>query len=109
MATGAEPGSVYHPPEWANSPELSGGIYYDEHGFPDFSPYSEVNVTIEMTGINDIDKAAANAAVGLSDVPDGFVWHHHYDGQTMMLVPRDVNDIPHTGGAAIAREIRRSQ
>jgi hypothetical protein len=109
MATGAEPGSVYHPPEWANSPELSGGIYYDEHCFPDFSPYSEVNVTIKMTGNSPVDFAEANKVAGFTNTPTGYTWHHSTDMETMMLVPTEVNNrIPHTGGAANARMYRES-
>jgi hypothetical protein len=30
-------------------------------------------------------------------------WHHHQDGKTMFLVPSDIHNIPHTGGAAIIK------
>ena len=34
-------------------------------------------------------------------VPEGYVWHHHEDGKTMMLVPEDIHVATgHDGGHA---------
>jgi hypothetical protein len=49
-----------------------------------------------------VDNAAANAAAGLLETPDGFTWHHHQDGTTMMLVPNNIHRrITHSGGFVI--------
>ena len=34
---------------------------------------------------------------------NGLVWHHLEDGETLQLVPRPLNDIPHQGGASMLR------
>jgi hypothetical protein len=45
---------------------------------------------------------AANRAAGLTATPEGMVWHHHQDGNTMQLVPRDVHErTGHTGSRGI--------
>jgi hypothetical protein len=105
MARGAELDSVYHPPSLAGQSQYVGGIYYDEHGFPDFTPYSEVNVRVELTGSRYSDEQLANQLAGFNETPSGYSWHHHQDGQTMMLVPTDIHKVrstPHTGGFATA-------
>lgn len=76
-------------------------------GFPDFSPYAKHQVKIDMTGIDADDFAAANGAMKKIDPnytkqPDGWSWHHSEDGKTMLLVPSEINSVPHTGGAAAA-------
>ena len=75
------------------------GVYIDRHGMPDFTPYSEISVRIELTGNRGNDKRRANQAAGLSETPDDFVWHHHEDMGVMQLVPSDLHsNIAHTGG-----------
>jgi hypothetical protein len=57
------------------------------------------------------DFAVADGLAGFNNTnprPPGYTWHHHQDGQTMMLVPDYINSparqgISHTGGAAIIR------
>jgi hypothetical protein len=29
----------------------------------------------------------------LSEPPEGYTWHHHQDGTTMQLVPRDIHGL----------------
>jgi filamentous hemagglutinin len=59
----------------------------------------------DLTGNYARDAAAANRARGLSATPEGYVWHHVEDGETLILIPRDIhNAVRHTGGSAIIRE-----
>jgi hypothetical protein len=78
------------------------GIPFDEQGFPDFSGITKVEVKIEFTGSRPIDFQAANRAAGFSTTPKGYTWHHHQDGTTMQLVPRDIHrNTGHTGGFSL--------
>ncbi len=46
----------------------------------------------------------ANKAVGLSETPSGYVWHHVENGKTMEMIPRILhNSGRHTGGSAVIR------
>ena len=51
------------------------------------------------------DAAAANRRISdrsLPKLPEGYVWHHHYDGKTLMAVPKDLHDaVRHAGGIAL--------
>ena len=82
------------------------GVKFNERGFPDFSPYTIEQVTLDgLTGRYRTDAKRANAAVGLAKTPPGYVWHHVEDGRTMQLIPQDIHQAArHTGGAAILRE-----
>jgi hypothetical protein len=74
-------------------------------GFPDFTPYAKHQVKINMTGVDSMDFAAADAAMKKLDPKwsrGDWTWHHSEDGVTMQLVPRELNGIPHTGGAALS-------
>ena len=82
-----------------NHPET--GIPFDKQGFPDFSGVATKTVSVPHTGTS-ADAAAANGAAGLASTPDGMVWHHHQDGRTMQLVPRDIHErTGHTGSRGI--------
>ena len=79
-------------------------------GFPDFSQYEQGRERIFMRG-GPADFTAADAA-RRQKIPgwrganaNGMTWHHSEDGTSMILVPRAVNNIPHDGGAALAREV----
>ena len=75
------------------------GIPFDSEGYPDFSSVTTKTVTIEQTGTRRGDFAAANKAAGYDSTPIGKTWHHHQDGTTMQLVPRDIHEqTGHTGG-----------
>ena len=66
------------------------------------------DVKIKMTGNDRIDFAQANGKAGLDQTPDGWTWNHHQDGETMQLVPKDLNnELSHTGGAAIANAAKK--
>lgn len=78
------------------------GVYIEQYGFPDLTPYSEANVRIQRTGSRLSDAQLANEALGLERTPVGYVWDHHQDGMTMMLVPQRLHEpVAHTGGYAI--------
>jgi RHS repeat-associated protein len=75
------------------------GVPFDKDGFPDFSSVTKVEVQIEQTGTRAGDFRRANDAAGLERTPEGYTWHHHQDGTTMQLVPRDIHaQTGHTGG-----------
>jgi filamentous hemagglutinin len=80
-------------------------VQFTSAGFPDFSPYSQAEVQLDgLTGNYANDSAMANEAVDLDATPDGYVWHHVEDGQTMQLIPQDLhNAVRHTGGSAVIR------
>ncbi len=81
--------------------------YPKGHGPPDlpgFSPYAVDSVEVEgLTGSWRADNASANLEAGSVYTPDGYTWHHVEDGVTMQLVPKDLHDAAHTGGAAVIR------
>lgn len=75
------------------------GIPFDKDGFPVFDCVSRKKVQIELTGARASDFDAANAAAGFTRTPEGYTWHHHQDGTTMLLVPADIHlKTGHTGG-----------
>jgi hypothetical protein len=95
-------------------------VTINKYGFPDFSPYSKKTVKVEgLTGNNYTDFSKANEAAGFGsgqsahEIFDGgkykdYTWHHHEDGKTLQLVPKQLNNpaqqgLNHTGGAAIIR------
>jgi RHS repeat-associated protein len=82
-------------------------VKFDNDGFPDFTPWSLRTVRVQgLTGDYRTDAKMALAAAGMTSTPDKMVWHHHQDGQSMMLVPKVINNardggVAHTGGAAV--------
>lgn len=73
-------------------------------GHPDFSRYAIKKVQIEVTGKNWIDFPAADKAAGILKRPKDYTWHHHHDGKSMYLVPREIHEaVKHTGGVAIIK------
>ncbi|WP_198298133.1 HNH endonuclease [Vibrio gazogenes] len=85
-----------------------GDVWFDNDGFPDFSPYSQKSVRVDgLTGdmSNDVPLAMKKANLSTYDETN-YVWHHHQDTKTMMLVPRSVHSVrndgvAHTGGRAV--------
>ncbi len=86
-------------------------VCFDDYGFPDFTPFAEIIIGIDMNGNSaDLSQAVSNA-VDQGLVPNGvdlkqtntkidginYTWHHHQDGKHMMLVPSAVNN-PNLGG-----------
>jgi hypothetical protein len=105
----------------------AGHVVPYEKGYPDFEKaYMEmpdgtrVPATIpgakvelpDVVGKHHIDSDAADKAMqdklGTWNKPDNYVWHHHEDGTTMILVRQDFNHGPnganHYGGAAVAKD-----
>ncbi|MBK9257968.1 MAG: HNH endonuclease [Saprospiraceae bacterium] len=67
----------------------------------------------ELNGDHDLDFKAINKKMGFGESKDGhlaqfpdYIWHHHEDGKTLMLVPKNLNNpglggLSHTGGKAV--------
>lgn len=85
------------------------------NGYPDFTPYTHPNVKSVKIDLhspknNPKDFENANIAAKLTkdtdppiiDIrkpPEGYTWHHHQDGKTMMLVDEDIHrEFRHIGG-----------
>ncbi len=81
-------------------------VNFDKNGYPDFSPYAKKRVEVkELNGNYANDFTLANKQAGFDRTPDGYTWHHHQDGKTMLLVPKDLHGaIRHTGGASKLRK-----
>jgi hypothetical protein len=62
---------------------------------------------IKMIGDYKEDFNAANNLAGYESTPDGYIWHHHQDRKTMILVPKDINKFPHTGGVSVIAELKK--
>ena len=115
--------------EWTGKPGNSGWKSYRsdinaitqgepipyENGYPDYSKWEVDHVQIDMKGTR-VDATAADAKLAekrnWASAKDAeafrrankLQWHHVEYGKTMQLIPKALNDIPHQGGAAIARE-----
>ena len=80
---------------------------FDAEGYPDFRAAGlvKVEVKIKPTGTQRGDQNAANRVAGYSNTPDGYTWHHHQDGTTMQLVPKELHrQTGHTGGFSQTRK-----
>ncbi len=80
------------------------GVPFDSNGFPDFKAAGLVKAEVKITptGSRPGDFRAANAAAKFEKTPEGYTWHHHQDGTTMQLVPKNVHgDTGHTGGFSL--------
>jgi hypothetical protein len=83
------------------------GVRFDADGYPDFSPYAEKVVEIEMKGNYTTDYTDANTKAGIAEIPEGYSWHHHQDCKTMQLLPSDLHDgVRHTGGVSVIKNER---
>ncbi|WP_050923484.1 HNH endonuclease [Vibrio harveyi] len=87
-----------------------GVVFVDYDGFPDFTPYAEKIVRIDgLNGKMDHDVALAMKKLNLNEYDQkNMVWHHHQDGKTLMLVPRNVHStvnggLHHSGGRNVLR------
>ena len=85
-------------------------IRYNSVGYPDFSKqlYQGTEglnqVRIKLTGSRRLDEAAAKAAAGFRQTPDGFTWHHHEDIGLMQLVDERIHgDFWHSGGFSLSK------
>jgi filamentous hemagglutinin len=87
------------------SPELRekypNSVKVSEKGLVEFTPYAIAEVDIKYTGNRNKDYKLANEAAGIKVKPGDYSWHHHENGRTMQLVPRDLHQaVRHTGGCA---------
>lgn len=83
----------------ANSTHPVTGVPFNSAGYPNFSSVAIAEVRIVQIGSRPGDFRAANELAGFSRTPEGYSWHHHEDGVTIQLVPRDVHaGTGHTGG-----------
>ncbi|WP_308917988.1 HNH endonuclease [Jannaschia sp. LMIT008] len=118
---------TWDPPEGRGdgvfTPNNGGPPITYRNGFPDYSGHVHAQnvggvrvpsaVDIPMTGRNRTDFALADEAMRSRvpgwERPDGHTWHHHEDGVTMQLVPRNIHATgdgaatPHMGGASLYR------
>ncbi|OMG02155.1 RHS-family protein [Paenibacillus sp. FSL R7-0333] len=85
------------------------------NGYPDFSPYfhptvkpQTIDVTVPKNPQEDFKKANLEAGLNkdsdppvpaINKPPEGYTWHHHEDGKTMILVDEDIHrEFRHIGG-----------
>lgn len=104
-------GKVYDGDRW--TPELAkkypNGVRFTDDGYPDFSPYAHKTTTIDprFAGNHTSDFSTADRATGTTARhrrENELTWHHHQDGTTLLLVPRDIHDaVRHAGGVAIVK------
>jgi hypothetical protein len=96
------PGTTIRNKDLAGKKHPDTSIPFDGQGFPDFSSVTRDTATFPHTGDPDKDRATANRQKGYARTPDGWVWHHHQDGQRMQLVPKDIHArTGHTGSRGI--------
>ncbi|WP_010094771.1 HNH endonuclease [Ornithinibacillus scapharcae] len=87
-------------------------------GYPDFTEYAHptvkpVEIEIANPTNRPLDNKNANIKAGLNkdsdppvaslnEAPEGYTWHHHQDGKTMILVDKKVHrEFTHAGGVSI--------
>jgi hypothetical protein len=88
------------------------------NGYPDFTKYAHptvkpVEIKIASPTNRPLDYKNANKKAGLNkdsdppvaslnEAPEGYTWHHHKDGKTMILVDKKVHrEFTHAGGVSI--------
>ena len=104
-------GKIYEHADGSVTYENPGGtqVRYSTDGYPDFSPHATDSIELP-DGFNgrSQDFREANALTGRSEYgsrsPPGSTWHHHENGTTMQLVPRDIHrEFGHAGGISTSR------
>ncbi|MEU1665686.1 SMI1/KNR4 family protein [Streptomyces sparsogenes] len=114
-------GQVVHFPDPVRAARHPKGVWVDEDGYPDFTPYARAAAEIaeppEGFGVDELrltDYVSANAALhavghdlwdGSSSVatPHGWTWHHVAGTRRMELIPVEVKALlRHHGGLATA-------
>ncbi|WP_106495640.1 T7SS effector LXG polymorphic toxin [Lentibacillus sp. Marseille-P4043] len=101
---------------WVYTNKKGQSVSYPD-GYPDFTPYMHptikpVEIEVAKPANRPLDYKKANQKVELSKDSDppvpalnkpplGYVWHHHQDGRTMMLVEEKIHkQFTHTGGVS---------
>jgi predicted ribonuclease toxin of YeeF-YezG toxin-antitoxin module len=99
---------------WIYTNKKEQSVSYPD-GYPDFTPYAHPTVKpIEIEFAKPTNRPAdfkqANLKAGLNkdsdppvaalnEPPEGYTWHHHQDGKTMILVDKKVHrEFTHIGG-----------
>jgi hypothetical protein len=99
---------------WTYTNKSGVSVRYPD-GFPDFTPFMHPNVKpvkIEIQSPKNNPKDFENAnkeakltkdtdppIIDIRRPPEGYTWHHHQDGKTMMLVDEDIHrEFRHIGG-----------
>ncbi|MEU9789948.1 SMI1/KNR4 family protein [Streptomyces sparsogenes] len=114
-------GQVVHFPDPVRAARYPKGVWVDEDGYPDFTPYARAAAEIaeppEGFGVDELrltDHVSANAALhavghdlwdGSSSVatPHGWTWHHVAGTRRLELIPVEVKALlRHHGGLATA-------
>ncbi|MER6144135.1 SMI1/KNR4 family protein [Streptomyces sparsogenes] len=114
-------GQVVHFPDPVRAARYPKGVWVDENGYPDFTPYvraaAEIAEPPEGFGVDELrltDYVSANAALhavghdlwdGSSSVatPHGWTWHHVAGTRRLELIPVEVKALlRHHGGLATA-------
>ncbi|OMI39764.1 SMI1/KNR4 family protein [Streptomyces sparsogenes] len=114
-------GQVVHFPDPVRAARHPKGVWVDENGYPDFTPYARAAAEIaeppEGFGVDELrltDYVSANAALhavghdlwdGSSSVatPHGWTWHHVAGTRRLELIPVEVKALlRHHGGLATA-------
>lgn len=84
-------------------------------GYPDFTPVSKGDVSVEMTEkrYNNFKMADEALAKEKGCTPEevkkwreenNYTWHEHQDGKTMQKVPNEVHaSVPHAGGISVIK------
>ncbi|WP_078901311.1 SMI1/KNR4 family protein [Actinacidiphila yeochonensis] len=112
-------GQVVHFPDPVRAARHPRGVWVDEDGYPDFSPYARAAAEIadppEGFGVDELrltDYVSANAALHASGhelwgslppvaTPHGWTWHHVRGGRRLELIPVEVKALlRHHGGLA---------
>ncbi|MBY8876838.1 HNH endonuclease [Actinacidiphila acidipaludis] len=112
-------GQVVHFPDPVRAARHPQGVWVDDDGYPDFSPYARAAAEIaeppEGFGVDELrltDHVSANAALhaaghelwgSLSPVatPHGWTWHHVHGTRRLELIPVEVKALlRHHGGLA---------
>ncbi len=84
-------------------------IPFTEDGFPDLFRFARKKVTIKIQGNRRLDDLAANKAAGFTPptTPATWSWHHHQNGESMLLVPTELHQrVGHHGSYSIYRAER---
>lgn len=114
-------GQVVHFPDPVRAARHPRGVWVDDDGYPDFSPYARAAAEIaeppEGFGVDELrltDYVSANAALHASGhelwgslppvaTPHGWTWHHVLGTRRLELVPVEVKALlRHHGGLATA-------
>ncbi|MCI1696860.1 HNH endonuclease [Aneurinibacillus aneurinilyticus] len=99
---------------WTYTNKAGQSVSYP-NGYPDFSAYYHptvkpvtIEVTVPKNPQEDFKKANLEAKLNKNSdppvpasnkPPDGYTWHHHEDGKTMILVDEDIHrEFRHIGG-----------